>query len=371
VLLCALLSACTSPTDALYDATQPPAVPVRPEPARADACEACADEKCFDPHAACLRDTTCLALLECRGRCSDPACTDACVARHGHSPFYEDLWTCVLTDHCAEACGAGESFACVDAYEAARAAQDDDSFPVRFRYQNPRTGLAYAYTGDQRDEQFVAGAQAQSCLPPGLAGGACQRIDEGTVGADDSVELGLVVHEVTRAFVGVVEVALPDATPAPAAAATTEPPRFRQLGWNDRYYPPPFTEPTEFRFYVFWRGWIREKAIAAGGEPLDFATAAPLALYLPDCLGAPARGVHFELPSVAGVTLLHQADDGSVGDVSDTGSAMITDVPEPARDTALEVRAVLGDDRVVARRSEVFVRPGTTTHVWLTPSPVR
>ena len=371
---CALLVAagCVSSTDALYDAPEPPRVPVRPESSLQAACTTCATEACADERTTCLSDTSCRALLECRGRCSDPACTQTCVARHGYSPFYDDLWGCVLIDRCAEACGSGESFACVDEYEAARAGDDEERFPVRFRYKNPRTRLAYAYSGDQRDEQFVAGARAQSCLPPDLATTECQTIDQGTVGADDSVELDLVAHEFTHAFKGVVEVELEDDADASAAAAgAREPTRFRQLGWNDRYYPPPFAEPTEFRFYVFWRGWLREKAMSAGGEPLDFSSAAPLALYLEDCIGAPARKVHFELPDVPEANVLNQASDGTVGDESDTGSAMLGDVPEPARSRTLEVRAVDDDGRMLARRTDIFVRPGATTHVWLVPTPVR
>lgn len=363
-----LLSSCVSSTDSLYDPPEPPWLPARPDPGREEACAACATDACADERTACLQDQGCLALLECRGRCNEPACLQTCTARHGYSAWYEDLWTCVVIDHCREACGSGENFACVDDYQAARADDEEDRrFPVRFRYKNPRTGLAYAYTGDERDEQFVAGARAESCRPPDLASSACQRIDVGIVGADDSVELDLVVHEVTNAFKGVVEVELDDPTTTSGTAAA---PLFEQLGWRDRYLTPPFAEATEFRFYVFWRGWFRKKAAEALPDPIDFTTAAPLAFYLEDCMGAPASGVRFELPGVPEVEVLNQMSSGHVGEETDLGSAMVGDVPESVRRQALVVQAVQIDtDRVLAKRNDVYVRPGWTTHVWLAPSP--
>jgi hypothetical protein len=371
VLVALGVAACQNPADALYDAPDAPLVVARPDPDVLADCEECADASCADERAACLDDADCRALLACKGACGDPTCQQECTAKHGYSPWFEDLWACALIDECAQLCNSGANFACVDRYRAPRA-EDAGRFGMRFRYKNPRTGLAYAYTGDERDEQFVVGAEARSCPPQDLASTECQPIDQGTVDATNTFALDLIAHQVTRAFGGVVEVELPDQAQAAARAGGD---RFRQLGWRDRYFFPPLAQSAELRFYVFWRGWIRQAVLGETPEArLDFETAAPLAIYFEDCTGAPARGVRLELEADDGieVDVLNQLSDGSFDDATDTGSALVGDVPEPLRDAALTVQAVeVESERVLARRSDVFVRPGWTTHVWLTPHPER
>ena len=190
-------------------------------------------------------------------------------------------------------------------------------------------------------------------------------MDSGTVDATDTVQLDVAVQQVTRRYTGIVEVELPDTSQA-------DPSRFRQLSQRDRYMPPPFAQATEFRFYVFWRGWFRDRVIESTGQVLDFEKAAPLALYLEDCMGAPAHGVRFELPEHPEIQVLHQVSDGTVGDETDTGSALIGDIPDAARNSAVMVQAVqVRSGDVIAKRADVFVRSGWTTHVWLTPRSLR
>jgi hypothetical protein len=359
------LAACSNDLESLYRPTTP-ALPSLPDPDRVAECEACAVEHCAEVRNRCLEIEACSALLTCRGACSDPTCTQRCVADHHYSPSYDDLWACVLQDSCAEACGSGENFACVDRYEAPKAEKNAERFPVRFRFKNPRTGLAYAYPGDQRDEQFVVGAAARSCPPPKTADSVCQPIQSGVVDVRNSVELDVVVDQYTRYFTGVIEVEREDQGEVDAGL-------FRQLGWRDRYLPPFFAQATEFRFYVFWRGWIREALIERPNGPPDFATAAPIAIYFEDCMGAPARGVRLELLDLPSVEVMHQSADGSFnGEATDIGSALAGDIPEAARGRAITAQAVRIDNHaVVARRNEVYVRAGWTTHVWLVPSPAR
>jgi hypothetical protein len=340
-----------------------PWLPVLPDPGRVDACQACAVQKCGVPHAACLQDDGCRALLACKGQCADPSCLQTCTAEHGYSPWYDDLWACVLTDKCAKPCMRGENFACVDNYEALRAATGAERFPVRFHFKNPRTGLAYAYPGDQRDEQFLVGAAARSCPPQTSASMTCQPIDSGTVKVTNTVQLDVIAHPVTRYFTGTLETELADAS---QAAPTV----FKQLDGRDRYMPPPIDRATELRFYVFWPGWVRDAVSKVTGQILDFQTAAPLAIYLEDCMGAPAQDIRFELPAQPGLQVLHQVSDGSFGDQTDTGSAMIGDVVDPARSHELVIQAVqVASQKVVAQRNAIYVRPGWTTHVWLSPRP--
>jgi hypothetical protein len=360
------VAGCSNDLDSLYEPVELPLLPSSPDHARVAACTACAQDSCESVRARCLEDDACTELLACRGACSNPTCAQRCVAAHGFSPWYDDFWACVLNDECAEACGSGENFACVDGYQAPRAEQDVDRFPVRFRFKNPRTGLAYAYPGDQRDEQFVVGASARSCPAQETADTRCQPTQTGVLDAMNSVQLDVVVDQYTRNFTGLIEI---EHEPPSGVDRTL----FQQGGTRDRYMPPFFAEPTEFRFYVFWRGWFREALDERPAGVPDFETAASVAVYLEDCMGAPARGVRIELPEASGVETLNQNSDGSLSlEATDTGSALVGDVPAGQRDRAIAVQAVRVEDAtVVARRNDVYVRPGWITHVWLMPRPAR
>jgi hypothetical protein len=371
--LCAFASAavltaggCSNDLDSLYRQSDPPLLPSLPDRERLADCRACAQESCEAPHANCLADPACSELLSCRGTCSDPACTQRCVAEHGYSPWYDDLWACVLNDACAQACGSGENFACVGAYQAPKAEKNRERFPVRFRFKNPRTGLAYAYPGDQRDEQFVVGAAARSCPPPETADSVCQPIASGTLDVANTVELDVVVDHYTRNYTGLIEIEREDVSDA-------DPDLFEQEGLRDRYFPPFFAQATEFRFYAFWRGWFWEALQGSPDGAPDFDTAAPIAVYLEDCMGTPARGVRIELPDLPEVRLLQQQSDGGFSlEATDTGSALGGDVPSSALAGAIAAQAVQVDTGiVVARRNEIYVRPGWTTHLWLMPRPAR
>lgn len=340
-----------------------PLLPVLPDAERVEECGDCVREQCAPARAACLDDTACVEQLSCRGACSDPACLQACVARHGYSAWFEDYWACAMTDACAGPCGSGENFACVGHYDAPRTEQAH--FNLYLHFKNPRTGLAYAFPGDQRDEQFVLGARARSCLSPAEGCVASQLIDEGVVDAMDAVQLAAVVDPFSRSYDGMIEVEH-DSPPDSDGL-------FHQLGWRDRYLLPFLTGDTEFRMYVYWRGWIRDAVREHQGSDVDFSTAAPLAVYLEDCSGAPARGVRIEVPSVSGV--LQQTAMGDFGlDATETGSALVGDVPYDGAPSALPspaiaVRAVSSDDGRVLAERRAFVRSGWTTHVWLMPSP--
>jgi hypothetical protein len=258
---------------------------------------------------------------------------------------------------------SGENFACVGKYEAPKAEQGTDKFPVTLHFKNPRTGLAYAFTGDRRDEQFVVGASAQSCLPQNSAmSTTCMAIASGNIDVSNSVTLDVSAHPVARQFIGTIEVELADLSQASRD-------RVRQLAWRDRYMLPPFVQATEFRLYVFSRESFPQATDERTGEVLDVDKVAPLAVYLEDCMGVPARGVRIELPDQPRIKVDNQACvNGSVGRETDCGSAKVGDIPEPARLTQISVQAVnVATDEVVAQRTDVYVRSGWATHVWLVP----
>lgn len=353
------MAGCTNPADELYDLPHLPAVP---DPGRVKTCEACANEKCGAQHAACLEDDGCRALIGCKGRCADPTCLQRCTVEHGFSPWYDDFSACVLTDECTKPCMSGENFACVDKYAAPEAQAGADKFPVAFHFKNPRTGLAYAYTGEQRDEQFVVGASARSCLPQGSAMSLCMATASGTVDVKNTVTLDVSVHPVANHFLGTIEVALDDMSQA-------APDRIRQLEWHDRYMPPPFAQETEFRFYVFSRGSFPVATDEETGEILSAAKAAPLAVYLEDCMGVPARGIRIELPGHPEIDVKNQlCEVGSFGEETDCGSAMVGNISDPIRKQQISVQAVqIATGNVVAKRTDVYVRAGWATHVWLVP----
>ncbi|HEX7480189.1 MAG TPA: hypothetical protein VF331_20485 [Polyangiales bacterium] len=359
------LPACVNPVAELYDAPNVPQLPALPDVGRIDACQVCAQQKCSVQRAACLEDASCNQLLACRGKCSNPACLQRCTAAHGFSPWYSDLWACVFTDHCAKPCATGENFGCVDDYEAVRAETQAERFSVLLHFKNPRTGLAYAYTGDERDEQFVVGAAARSCLAPVAATTECQVIDSATVGPANTVALDVRAHQVLRYFNGTIEVESND-------SSTAAPDFLRQNALHDRYMLPPLAEATEFRLYVFWLSWVRSAVLDTSGATFDVQHAAPLAIYMEDCAGAPARGLRFELPEQPGLQVLHQVSDSSFGDETDTGSALVGDIPDPFRQQAIVIQAVQVKTRkIVAKRNEIYVRPRWMTHVWLSPRPTR
>ena len=356
------IAACANPADELYDPLDLPRLPSVPDPGRVNACEACANEKCAAQRAACLEDDSCRELLGCKGGCSHPTCLQQCTAAHGFSAWYDDFWACVLTDECSKPCVSGENFACVGKYEAPKAEQGIDKFPVTLHFKNPRTGLAYAFTGDQRDEQFAVGAKAQSCLPQKSAMHKCMAIASDNLDISNSVTLDVSVHPVARQFIGTFEVELGDLSQAP-------PDLIRQLAWRDRYMAPPFAQATEFRLYVFSRGSFPEPIDEQTSEVLSADEAAPLAVYLEDCMGVPARGVRIELPGQPGIDVKNQlCEVDSFGEATDCGSAMVGDISDPARQSKITVQAVqVATDKVVAKRTDVFVRAGWATHVWLVP----
>jgi hypothetical protein len=71
--------------------------------------------------------------------------------------------------------------------------------------------------------------------------------------------------------------------------------------------------------------------------------------------------------------VLNQTANGHFNrEATETGSALTGDVPEAARLRPATVQAVQIDTGlVVARRNDVYVRSGWTTHVWLMPQPSR
>lgn len=343
--------------------TELPQSPALPDPARVEACSACAMDKCADERGSCLEDDACTELLACKGGCSDPACLQACVAEYGHSAWYDDYWACVFNDACTAPCGSGENFACVDQYDAPKT--DRARFALRLRYKNPRTGLAYAFAGDQRDEQFAVGAEAHSCMSAAANCPRHQRIDTGFIDAMNTVELDVGVNPFTRNYSGMIEV-----------EHKTQPDDdelFHQLGMRDRYLLPFLTDNTEFRMYVYWRGWIRDAVWEDSGITLNFEQAASLAVYIEDCAGAPARGVRIELPELPEARVLQQTSDGGYSSVeTETGSALVGDVPlgdvpEGSPSPEIVVRAVqVKGERTIAERN-THVREGWITHLWLTP----
>jgi hypothetical protein len=360
------IAACANPVEELYDALEIPPLPSTPDQDRVKSCQACAEDKCGAQRTACMEDDACRALLGCKGWCTEPTCLQRCTADHGFSPWYDDFWACVLTDECAKPCMSGENFACVGKYEAPKADQGTDKFPVTFHFKNPRTRLANGYTGDQRDEQFVVGASAQSCQRQKSAMSSCISIASDTVDRSNAVKLNLSVQPDARYFAGTIEVDLKDWSQA-------APERTRQLAWHDRYMPPPFAEKTEFRFYVYARDLFPEARDAQGAAVISAADAAPLAIYLEDCMGVPARGVRIELVGQPDIDVKNQVCGvDTFGAETNCGSAMVGNISDPLRHEQISVQAVhVATKTVVAKRSDIYVREGWATHVWLMPQSSR
>jgi hypothetical protein len=73
--LAVALCACSNDPKALYaDAPALPLLPFLPDEDRIDDCEACAREQCNAERDACIADPDCADLLDCRGKCNNPAC---------------------------------------------------------------------------------------------------------------------------------------------------------------------------------------------------------------------------------------------------------------------------------------------------------
>lgn len=85
-----VVAACAYDRDALYEPAAGhalPLLPFKPDLERRDACTACATERCTAQREACLADTECVELLDCRGDCSDPACLSRCGSRAFYDPM--------------------------------------------------------------------------------------------------------------------------------------------------------------------------------------------------------------------------------------------------------------------------------------------
>jgi len=351
MLLVALVG-CTHDSNALYESapssssvgatrmTELPMLPSRPgDPATEASCAACAIDRCAVARENCLEDDDCTDMLTCKGKCSDPACLQACEATLRHSAWYEDLWTCVYQSNCETECKSGENFACVGGYNWPMATQS--RFPVRFNFSGD-----YFSTVGLRFKSFLVGAIVRAC--PSSPCTDNSRNDSGRVDATNKVSLDLIA-DVTGRFPGFLEI---------------EDPQSGFFGVRMRVYPEPLARAMEFRM-VLLDGYPLQ--IQTGGL-LDLQAGAPLVVQMVDCLGYGARNVRFELPAVSEVKVGHYGPGLVYGaDATSVGLALVPNVPDAARQNQLRGRVVqLGTDEVVAE-AYFHVRSGWLTELLLRP----
>lgn len=302
-------------------------------------CAACAKDKCAVARGRCLEDDDCMHMLACKGKCSDPACLQACTAKLEFSAWYEDLSTCVFRDACDVECRSGENFACVGQYSWPVATQS--RFPVRFNFSGD-----YFSTVGLRFKSFLVGAAVRAC--PSSPCNDNNSNDSGRVDATNGISLNLI-GDVTGRFPGFLEI---------------EDARNGFFGVRMRVYPEPLARATELRM-VLLDGYPLQTQT---GGLLDLDAGAPLVIEMIDCLGYGARNVRFELPDLPDVKVGHYAEGFVYGaDSTTVGLALVPDIPGTARESRIHGRAVrIGTQEVVAD-ALVEVRSGWITELMLQP----
>lgn len=127
LLVCGTV-ACAYDRDVLYEVAAgraSPLLPFVPDAERIDACAACAEQSCASEREACVADPTCAALLDCRRRCSDPACLAKCGERthwdlervgFPQDVLFDTYERCVSLLACGGACGWGKNWGCRGRY---------------------------------------------------------------------------------------------------------------------------------------------------------------------------------------------------------------------------------------------------------------
>lgn len=314
----------------------PPWLPALPDLANQDACEACAKDKCATAHANCLQDDACVEMLACKGTCSDPGCLQTCAAEHAPSPWYDDLWVCVLTEHCAAPCRTGENFACAGNYNGPVTEQSRFTVSLRFKQRTESFGGGPTV----RVDHFLVGAEVRTCRSPDLPCTDTDLIDSERVDSKNTVKL-----EWWSGWSTFLEI---------------EDERIAPYGWRERILWPPPAQAMEFSISLLGPELLQD----ATGSP-EQETRAPLGVYVGDCLTSLARGVRVELPD------LPELEVGlPFGDA--LAIVIVADVPAADRADWIAVRAVqVESDRVAAERvvaeGEAFVRAGWNTHLVLVP----
>jgi len=347
-ILSVALTGCTHDSSALYESApganvsvmELPSLPARTGNPDTDAnCTACAKDKCAQARDHCLEDDDCVDMLQCRGKCSDPACTQACEAKFAYSPWYDDLWTCVFSQACDVECKAGENFACVGHYNWPVATQS--RFPVRFNFS-----LNYSSTAALRFTSFLVGAAARACLSSPCSGSNLS--DSASVDSANEVSLNLI-GDLSGRFPGFLEI--DDA-------------RAGFFGTHLRIYPEPLARAVELRT-VIMDGYALQSATSG---LLDLQAGAPLVIQIVDCLGFGARHVRVELPELPGVEVRHFGEGIVFGAAATSvGLALVPDVPAVARQTMIRGRAVQEGTETVVAEAVIAVRSGWITELMLQP----
>ncbi len=150
VLIVLLGMGCSADLEALYADEQAliALLPAKPDDEVAAVCGMCAKQACEEQRLVCEKDELCSKLLDCKSKCSDPAClfeceadfevlgehnnfytcmyesectgdpdcADECEAEHQAAETYDAYRACVFDDECREECAAGENWQCLGKY---------------------------------------------------------------------------------------------------------------------------------------------------------------------------------------------------------------------------------------------------------------
>ena len=347
MLFVVALVGCTHDTGGLYGTAPDPApapaqLPLLPfrtgNPDTDSTCAACAKDACAAQRDYCLQDDDCMNMLACKGKCSDPACLQACAAKFEFSAWFEDLWFCAL-DECSLECNAGENFACVGQYNWPVATRS--RFPVRLNFN-----LGLYSTAGLRFQSFLVGAAVRAC--PSSPCTDNNLIDSGRVDATNSVSLDLI-GDVTGRFPGFLEI---------------EDPRSGFFGVRKIVYPEPLSRAMELGMVLHDSALGQQQT----GGLFDLQAGASIAIQIRDCLGWGARNVRFELPALPDVKVGHFIDGFVYGaEFTSVGAALVPDVPEIARQNPIRGRAVQVGTDVVVAEAIVEVRSGWITELLMQP----
>lgn len=356
------LAGCTHDRSELYAppvardvGTEPPILPALPDVDKRAACEACAKDKCATSRDNCLEDDDCVAQLRCKGKCSDPACLEACDVAHAFSIWYRDYQFCVLGlgdrgGQCIVECGVGENWGCLGQYAFREAS--NKAYELELRFVGPSDP-------DDPNRLFafppLAGASVRACGDAALTDCGIpdnsQVLAGATIGAYNSATLELrgLYHRPMQITGG-------------GASELAE------------LYDRPCTGPQQREVTFLSRVAVNQLRPGAGsgdvGFPLDGPDRTNVLVEQGDCLAAGAPGVRFALfgepdPDRAYVDLSAGSGGLDRTDSSGFGVLGVGLGGRPSRTLVLEGHRADGGE-VLSRRS-VEVALAWSTSVYLLP----
>jgi hypothetical protein len=374
VLFVLLGTGCSADLEALYADEEAliAQLPAKPDDEVAAACGMCAKQECEKKRLECEKDDLCSKLLECKGKCSDPACLFECEAdfaaqgehNNFYTCFYDDKCTgdpdcadecktehrawdtydayraCVFEDECRDKCDAGNNWQCVGKYSWI----PSDSEPV-----NPLGLTIMVKDIDDSQSAFpgAANVNVRACrLPDNCESPVDETSDK--LGIARFEALPLDDNNAFRGYLSFYNVDLPD-DPISQIRDTGRP-IHRELTIHEVVAP--------------LSRYLDEFKELANVEPLPGSAHIRARIY--DCLNTPASGVSLSLPDDREAVgfYSHSSVESPETETNRSGTGGYVNV---IGSKTKVIRAVRSSDKVLVSEKEIKIGIRTVTNVDLYP----